>query len=213
MLLLAGLGNPGPEHANNRHNIGFMVLDKIAERHNLPPFEKKFRGLFTKGTLEKGALGKEETLLLKPTTYMNESGKSLAELIRFYKLPLAQVVVFYDELDLPPGTLRMKLCGGLAGHNGLRSLKRLLKRLLKVGTDNKIRCVGLGIGHPGDKNKVEAYVLHDFSNAERTWLTPLLDALAEHAPLLAMHHDINADTTYQTLVRKALPILKPKDMH
>jgi len=197
MLLLAGLGNPGPEHANNRHNIGFMVLDKIAERHNFPPFEKKFRGLFTKGALDKGALGKEETLLLKPTTYMNESGKSLAELIRFYKLPLAQVVVFYDELDLPPGTLRMKLGGGLAGHNGLRSLKA------HIG--NEFRRARLGIGHPGDKDKVTAYVLHDFSNAERTWLTPLLDALAEHAPLLATHND----ATYQNHVRESL---KPKDM-
>jgi len=192
MLLLAGLGNPGPEHANNRHNIGFMVLDKIAERHNFPPFEKKFSGLFTKGALD-GA----ETLLLKPTTYMNESGKSLAELIRFYKLPLAQVVVFYDELDLPPGTLRMKLGGGLAGHNGLRSLKA------HIG--NEFRRARLGIGHPGDKDKVTAYVLHDFSNAERTWLTPLLDALAEHAPLLATHND----ATYQNRVRESL---KPKDM-
>jgi len=192
MLLLAGLGNPGPEHANNRHNIGFMVLDKIAERHNFPPFEKKFRGLFTKG-----ALDGVETLLLKPTTYMNESGKSLAELIRFYKLPLAQVVVFYDELDLPPGTLRMKLGGGLAGHNGLRSLKA------HIG--NEFRRARLGIGHPGDKDKVTAYVLHDFSNNERTWLTPLLDALAEHAPLLATHND----ATYQNRVRESL---KPKDM-
>ncbi|MDD9841076.1 MAG: aminoacyl-tRNA hydrolase [Alphaproteobacteria bacterium] len=197
MLLLAGLGNPGPEHANNRHNIGFMALDKIAERHNFPPFEKKFRGLFTKGTLDR-----EEALLLKPTTYMNESGKSLAELIRFYKLPLSQLVVFYDELDLPPGTLRMKLGGGLAGHNGLRSLKA------HIG--NEFRRARLGIGHPGDKDKVTSYVLHDFSNAERKWLTPLLDALAEHAPLLATHNDTGTDTgigtdaTYQTRVRESL---------
>ncbi|MDD9797815.1 MAG: aminoacyl-tRNA hydrolase [Alphaproteobacteria bacterium] len=209
MLLLAGLGNPGPEHANNRHNIGFMAVDKIAERHNFPPFEKKFRGLFTKGTLDReGTLGKEETLLLKPTTYMNESGKSLAELIRFYKLPLSQLVVFYDELDLPPGTLRMKLGGGLAGHNGLRSLKA------HIG--NEFRRARLGIGHPGDKDKVTSYVLHDFSNAERTWLTPLLDALAEHAPLLATHNDTSTNTgtgtgtntgtdaTYQNRVRESL---------
>lgn len=187
MLLLAGLGNPGPEHANNRHNIGFMAIDKIAERHNFPPFEKKFRGLFTKGTLDE-----EETLLLKPTTYMNESGKSLAELIRFYKLPLSQCVVFYDELDLPPATLRMKLGGGLAGHNGLRSLKA------HIG--NEFRRARLGIGHPGDKDKVTAYVLHDFSNAERKWLVPLLDALAEHAPLLVTHDDAN----YQACVRESL---------
>lgn len=188
MLLLVGLGNPGQEHAGHRHNIGFMALDRIAERHSFPAFKQKFQGQLTQGFL-----GGEKTLLLKPETFMNESGKSVAEAVRLYKQPLADIVVFYDELDLIPGKLRMKTGGGLAGHNGLRSLKA------HIGEN--FRRARLGIGHPGHKDKVISHVLKDFSkHDQKTWLHPFLDALSDHAPLLATDTDMN----YQTRVHETL---------
>lgn len=187
MLLLIGLGNPGQKYAGNRHNIGFMAIDRIAEHHSFPAFKKKFQG-----HLSEGMLGDTKTLLLKPETFMNESGKSVAEAIRLYKTSLSNIVIFYDELDLVPGKLRMKTGGGLAGHNGLRSLKA------HIG--NEFRRARLGIGHPGHKDKVLAHILKDFPKVDQDWLEPFLDALAEFAPLLAT----NQDTTYQTCVHEQL---------
>lgn len=172
MILLVGLGNPGPKHAKNRHNIGFMVVDEIVRRHNLSAWRKKFNG----ETCE-GLIGGNKVLVLKPATYMNESGRAVGAAMRFYNLTPDDVVVVYDELDLPPGKLRMKSGGGLAGHNGLRSIKA------HIGADfHRLR---LGIGHPGHKDKVHGYVLKDFSKAEQDWLEPLSDAIVEYAPLLA----------------------------
>ena len=170
MLLLVGLGNPGPTYAENRHNIGFMAIDAIARRHALPPFRKRFNGLLTEGTIDG-----QSVILLKPQTFMNKSGDSVAGPVRFYKLKPKDVVVFHDDLDLQPGKIRVKSGGGHGGHNGLRSIDSHLGR--------DYRRVRLGIGHPGDKDRVHGYVLHDFYRADRPWLDPLLDAIAEAAPL------------------------------
>ncbi|WP_428246295.1 aminoacyl-tRNA hydrolase [Ferrovibrio sp.] len=176
MLLLVGLGNPGPEHQRQRHNIGFMAIDAIAERYNFAPFRKRFQG-----ELAEGVLNGVKTLLLKPQTYMNLSGKSVGEAAHFYKLPPAQVVVLHDELDLAPGKLRVKQGGGHAGHNGLRSVDAA------IGAD--YRRLRLGIGHPG-KEQVLGFVLQNFSKAEQDWLNPLLDAIADAAPALARGDDV-----------------------
>ena len=172
MKLLIGLGNPGAEHARNRHNVGFMAVDAIAESHGFSPWRKKFQGQISEGRLDG-----EKCLLLKPTTYMNESGRAAAEAMRFYKLDLDDVIVLYDEIDLAPAKVRIKTGGGAAGHNGLKSLTR------HIGNDyTRVR---IGIGHPGHKSKVHSHVLKDFSKAERVWLEPLIDAIASSAPLLA----------------------------
>ncbi|MGC6472570.1 MAG: aminoacyl-tRNA hydrolase [Parvibaculales bacterium] len=193
MLLFVGLGNPGSKYAGNRHNIGFMAIDRIAEHHRFPPFKKKFQGQLTEAVMDG-----EKVLLLKPETFMNDSGKSVAEAVRLYKLPLGNIVVFYDELDLVPGKLRMKTGGGLAGHNGLRSLKA------HIGAD--FRRARLGIGHPGHKDKVLGHVLKDFSIADGKWLSPFLDAVAGHAGLLVK----NADATYQNRVHEDMAaVLSP----
>ncbi len=173
MMLIAGLGNPGPRYALNRHNIGFMAADAIHARHALSPWRNRFRGL-----VAEGQLGAERVLLLKPETYMNESGRAVAEAARFYKLPPADIWVFHDELDLAPGKVRVKVGGGVAGHNGLRSIDACL------GTREFGR-VRLGIGHPGHRERVVGYVLSDLSAADRDWLEPLLDDVTEAAPLLA----------------------------
>ena len=173
MRLFVGLGNPGPKYARQRHNIGFMAADAIYARHGFPPWRSRFRGLATEGQL-----GAERVLLLKPQTYMNESGRAVAEAARFYKLPPEDVVVFHDELDLAPGKVRVKTGGGVAGHNGLRSIDACL------GTREFTR-VRLGIGHPGHKERVLSHVLGDFSGADREWLGVLLDAVADAAPMLA----------------------------
>jgi len=172
MLLFVGLGNPGREHARQRHNIGFMAVDRIAEDHGFSPWRGKFRG-----KVSEGRLGAEKVLLLKPETYMNLSGGSVAAAVRFHKLEPADVVVFHDELDLAPGKCRVKRGGGHAGHNGLRDIHRHL------GPDY-VR-VRLGIGHPGDKSKVSGYVLHDVSKAEEGWLDDLLRGVSDGAPKLA----------------------------
>lgn len=172
MKLFVGLGNPGEKYAENRHNVGFMAVDRIAERHGFGAWRKKFQGVLAEGTL-----AGEKVLLLKPQTYMNESGRSAAEAANFYKLPEGDVIVFYDEIDLAPGKLRAKTGGGNAGHNGLRSISA------QFGND--YQRVRIGVGHPGRKELVAGYVLHDFSKADRNLLEPLLDAITDAAPLLA----------------------------
>ena len=176
MLIFAGLGNPGSSYAKNRHNIGFMAVDAIARAHAFPPFRKKFQGEASEGTL-----GGERVLLLKPATYMNDSGRAVGEALRFHKLAIEDVVAFHDELDLAPGKLRVKRGGGNAGHNGLRSITAL------VGND--YRRVRIGIGHPGDKSLVYGTVLSDFTKDEWPWVHALCDAIAKHAPLLVAGED------------------------
>lgn len=170
-LLLVGVGNPGAEYARNRHNIGFMAADRIAEYYRLPPFRRRFQGVCADGQI-----AGRDILLLKPTTYMNESGRAVGEACRFFKLPTDAVIVFHDELDLAAGRLRVKQGGGNAGHNGLRSIDA------HIGPGYwRVR---LGIGHPGDKDRVLGHVLADFAKADREWLEPLLDGVAEHIGLL-----------------------------
>lgn len=171
MHLLVGLGNPGRQYAGHRHNIGAMAADAIARRHGFPAYKSKFEGLVADGTIDG-----ERVLLLKPETYMNRSGDSIAAAMRFYKLPVENVIVFYDELDLAPGKVRVKTGGGTGGHNGLRSIDP------QIG--NGYHRVRLGIGHPGHKELVKRHVLSDFAKADYAWLDPLLDAVAENAGLL-----------------------------
>lgn len=172
MKLFVGLGNPGAQYANNRHNIGFMALDRIASDHGFGPFRAKFQG-----QIAEGRLGNSKVMLLKPETFMNRSGQSVGEALRFFKLTPADVVVFHDELDLAPGRCRAKQGGGHAGHNGLRSLHAHLG-------DGYGR-VRLGIGHPGHKDRVAGYVLSDFAKADQDWLDNLLRGLSDGAPALA----------------------------
>ena len=187
MLLFVGLGNPGARHAGNRHNIGFMAVDAIARRHGFTPWRRRFQGVASEGTL-----GNRKTLLLLPGTFMNESGRAVAEAANFYKIGLGDVIVFHDELDLAPGKLRVKTGGGVAGHNGLRSITA------HMGNDYKR--VRIGIGHPGDKNIVHAYVLSDFAKSERGWVETLCDAAADNAALLAR----GEDASFQNKIHLAL---------
>lgn len=187
MLIFAGLGNPGAQYAGNRHNIGFMAVDAIAREYRFPPSRSKFQGQASEGTI-----GGERVLLLKPSTYMNESGRAVGEAIRFHKTALNGLVVLHDELDLEPARLRVKVGGGNAGHNGLRSITAL------CGNDYKR--VRLGIGHPGDRALVHGYVLSDFAKAERGWVAALCDAVARDAPLLAT----GEDATFQNRVFRAM---------
>lgn len=168
MKLLAGLGNPGATHALNRHNIGFMAVDSIAETHSFDPWRMRFQGWAAEGRL-----GGDKALLLKPATYMNDSGRSVGEALRFYKLTPADLIVFYDELDLPPFKVRVKTAGGAAGHNGIRSIDA------HVGAD--YRRIRLGIGHPGHKDRVTGHVLGNFAKAEMDDLADLLGAVALEA--------------------------------
>ncbi|OLP57203.1 aminoacyl-tRNA hydrolase [Rhizobium rhizosphaerae] len=171
MRLLAGLGNPGAQYAGHRHNIGFMALDAIHRRHGFSPWSKKF-----KGEIAEGSLAGEKVLLIKPQTFMNLSGESVGEAMRFYKLSPADLTVIYDELDLAPGRARIKTGGGHGGHNGIKSLDA------HCGTD--YRRLRLGIGHPGAKERVNGHVLGDFAKGDRDWLEPLLEAVGDHADLL-----------------------------
>jgi len=175
--LFVGLGNPGPSYARQRHNVGFMALDAIAWRHRFSPWRRKFQGEICEGTL-----GAAKVLLLKPQTYMNLSGQSVGEAMRFFKVGLADIVVFHDELDLAPGRLRVKPGGGVAGHNGLKSLDAHLG-------SRDFKRVRIGIGHPGHKDRVTGHVLSDFHKSDGEWLEPMLDAIAEAAPLLAEGDD------------------------
>jgi len=176
MLLIAGLGNPGVKYANHRHNVGFMAADAIARRHSFSPWSKKFQSL-----LAEGRLGGDKVVLLKPQTFMNLSGQAVGEALRFYKLPVQNLIVLYDELDLAPGKVRVKTGGGAGGHNGIRSIDA------HCGPD--YRRVRIGIGHPGVKELVTNHVLGDFAKADQAWLEPLLDAVADNADLLAEGDD------------------------
>jgi len=191
MQLFVGLGNHESKYAKNRHNVGFMAIDALAAAYGFGEFREKYHGL-----LAEGQIGTQKVLLLKPQTFMNKSGVSVSEAVNFFKLDGSQIVVFYDELDLPPGKLRMRRGGGFAGHNGLRSINA------HMGAD--FRRARLGIGHPGDKAKVNGHVLGDFAKADADWLADFLKALADHAPLLAA----GDDATYQTRVVEAM---QPQD--
>jgi peptidyl-tRNA hydrolase, PTH1 family len=176
MLVIAGLGNPGARYARNRHNIGFMALEAIASLHRIGPFRARFSGVAAEGLI-----GGARVMLLAPQTYMNESGRSVGEALRFHKLDVASLIVMHDELDLAPAKLRIKVGGGNAGHNGLRSISA------HVG--NEYKRVRLGIGHPGDKALVHNFVLSDFSKSETGWVEAVCRAIAEGAPLLVAGQD------------------------
>lgn len=187
MLLFVGLGNPGAKYARNRHNIGFMAVDEIARRHGFSPWRRRFQGEAAEGVLEH-----EKVILLKPTTYMNDSGRAVQEAANFFKLAASEVTVFQDELELPPAKVRVKVGGGIAGHNGLRSISS------HIGND--YRRVRLGIGHPGVKELVHAYVLADFAKDDGPWVTALCEAVADSAGQLAT----GRDSTFQNKVHLAM---------
>jgi peptidyl-tRNA hydrolase, PTH1 family len=187
MLVIAGLGNPGARHARNRHNIGFMALEAIAATHRFGPFRARFSGLASEGLL-----GGERVILLAPQTYMNESGRSVGEALRFHKLDARALSVLHDELDLAPAKVRVKMGGGNAGHNGLRSITA------HIGND--YRRVRLGIGHPGDKALVYNFVLSDFAKSEMGWVEAVCRAVADAAPLLVK----GQDASFQNKVHLAI---------
>jgi PTH1 family peptidyl-tRNA hydrolase len=193
MLLVVGLGNPGAEYARQRHNVGFMAVDAIRDRHGFPPWRAKFHGL-----VAEGSFGGRRVLVLKPMTYMNESGRAVAAAAAFHKIAPKDIVVFHDEIDLIAGKVRVKVGGGLAGHNGLRSIDA------HIGPDFKR--VRLGVGHPGHKDQVAGHVLKDFAKADRPWLEKLLDALADHFPDLA----VGDDAAFMSKVAMALKPPRPK---
>ncbi|MDE2577453.1 MAG: aminoacyl-tRNA hydrolase [Hyphomicrobiales bacterium] len=187
MLLFVGLGNPGRQYQANRHNIGFMAIDAIARQWRFAPFRARFQG-----RVSEGQIGAERALALMPETFMNESGRAVQEAARFYKIALSDIIVFHDELDLEPGKCRVKIGGGNAGHNGLRSITA------QCGNDYKR--VRLGIGHPGDKALVHSYVLNDFARSEEGWVSALCDASARNADVLAK----GDDATFQNRVHLAM---------
>jgi peptidyl-tRNA hydrolase, PTH1 family len=187
MLLLVGLGNPGARYVGNRHNIGFLTLQAIAARHGIGPWRRRFAGVACEGPLGGG-----RALLLLPGTFMNESGRAVAEAAQFYKLAAGDVTVFHDEIELPPGKVRVKVGGGIAGHNGLRSISA------HIG--NEYRRVRIGVGHPGAKDLVEHYVLSDFAKSERPWVDALIDILADNVELLVR----GQDASFQNKVHLAM---------
>jgi PTH1 family peptidyl-tRNA hydrolase len=187
MRLFVGLGNPGTRYSAHRHNIGYRVVDAIAQRHGIGPWRRRFQGVAAEG-----AMGGERVLLLKPETYMNDSGRSVAEAAHFYKLDVGDIVAFHDELDLPPAKLRVKVGGGVAGHNGLRSLTS------HIG--NEYRRVRIGIGHPGVKELVHSYVLNDFAKSDRAWVDALCGVIADNAELLVR----GEDASFQNKVHLAM---------
>ena len=195
MLILAGLGNPGREHAGQRHNIGFMAVDVLAERWDFGPEGARFYGRVREGTIPTPG-GPVRALVLKPQTFMNESGRSVGDALGFYKVGCSQLVVFHDELDLAPGRFRMKTGGGAAGHNGLRSISA------RLGPD--YRRARLGIGHPGHKDLVLNWVLADFHKVDQPWVKTLCEACADAGPLLAA----GEDEKYQTEVARLAPAEK-----
>lgn len=196
MLLIAGLGNPGAKYARNRHNIGFRVVERIAERYRFGPWRNRFQGELAEGSVAAPDGAPEKVLLLKPQTFMNNSGHAVGETMRFHKLDPFQVVAFYDELDLAPGRFRMKTGGGAAGHNGIRSIA--------AQASPDIRRARMGIGHPGVKELVHAHVLSDFAKAEEAWVDALLNACAEALPFLV----VGDDERYQTDVMRLAPAPK-----
>ena len=195
MILIAGLGNPGPKYQNNRHNIGFMAADAIADRWRFGAARAKFQSVVAEGEVQTPA-GAQRVLLMKPQTYMNESGRAVGEAARFYKVDPSQVIVFHDEIDLAPGRFRMKLGGGAAGQNGVRSL------ISQLGPD--FRRARMGIGHPGEKHLVMPHVLGDFHKAELGWLEAMLNACADALPF-AVAGD---DERYQAEVMRLAPAPK-----
>ena len=192
MFLFVGLGNPGASYSSNRHNIGFMAAEVLHRRHAFGPWRKKF-----KGDLSEGTLGGEKVLLLKPQTFMNESGRSVGEAMRFHDIPLEKIYVFYDELDLEPGKVRVKLGGGAAGHNGIRSIAAHITPEFKR--------VRLGIGHPGDKHMVQPHVLGNFAKDDRDWLVTLLDAVADNAEMLVSGQDEKFQSKVAMIVNPPRP--------
>lgn len=195
MILIAGLGNPGPKYEKNRHNIGFMAVDAIARRWSFGPERAKFQSIISEGTVPT-ASGPVKVLLMKPQTYMNESGRAVGEAARFHKITPADIIVFHDEIDLAPGRLRMKTGGGAAGQNGVRSL------ISHLGPE--FRRARMGIGHPGDPSLVHGHVLSDFHKAEKPWLDAMLDACADALPF-ALAGD---DGRYQAEVLRLAPAPK-----
>jgi PTH1 family peptidyl-tRNA hydrolase len=195
MLLIAGLGNPEPAYAKNRHNIGFMAVDEIARRWGFQPYRRRFQALASEGAIETPQ-GPVKALILKPQTFYNESGRAVGEALKFFKLDPSDLVVFYDEIDLAPGRFRMKAGGGAAGNNGVRSITA------QVGPH--FRRARLGTGHPGQKELVHGHVLSDFHKAELKWVEPLLQACADALPLLAM----GEDEKYQAEVMRLAPAEK-----
>jgi len=201
MQLFVGLGNPGAKYARNRHNIGFMALDEIASDHGFAPWRSKFQGQLTEGRL-----GREKVILLKPETFMNLSGQSVGEAMRFYKLTPDDVTVFHDELDLAPGKIKVKTGGGHAGHNGLRSIHQHITEAY--------RRVRMGIGHPGHKDRVSGYVLHDFAKADEVWLDDLLRGSSDGAAYLAEGENakfLNAIGLRMKPPAKPAPKVKPPE--
>lgn len=201
MKLVVGLGNPGADYARNRHNIGFMALDAIVRRHGFSPWRQKFQGEICEGTL-----AGDKVLALKPQTYMNLSGNSVQAAAAFYQIAPADIVVLHDELDLGAGRLKVKLGGGHAGHNGLRSIQAAL------GPD--YRRVRLGIGHPGHKDAVSNWVLGNFAKADADWLNPLIDAIADAAPKLIAGDDVGFMTEVARLTQPEKPerVRKAEDL-
>ena len=187
MLLFVGLGNPGPKHASNRHNIGFMAVQAVARRHNVSPWRRRFQGVAVEGNI-----ANERALLLLPGTYMNESGRAVAEAMHFYKLDPASILVFHDEVDLQPAKVRVKIGGSDAGHNGLRSISAYL--------GNDYKRVRIGIGKPDVKELVPSHVLGDFAKSEWAWVEALCDVIADNAPLLIE----GKDSTFQNKIHLAM---------
>ena len=187
MRLFVGLGNPGAKYAHNRHNIGFMAVDEIARRHGFAPWRRRVQGETAEGMLDH-----ERVILLRPATFMNDSGRAVQEAANFFKLAAGEITVFQDELELPPAKLRVKVGGGIAGHNGLRSISS------HIG--NEYRRVRLGIGHPGIKELVHSYVLSDFAKDDRPWVEALCLAIADNAGRLAT----DRDSTFQNKVHLAM---------
>jgi PTH1 family peptidyl-tRNA hydrolase len=187
MLLFVGLGNPGAKHAHNRHNIGFMAVGEIARRHGFAPWRRRFQGETAEGTLDR-----ERVVLLRPSTFMNESGRAVQEAASFFKLSAGEITVFQDEIELPAAKVRVKVGGGIAGHNGLRSISS------HVGND--YRRVRLGVGRPGVKELVHGHVLSDFAKDERPWVIALCEAIADNAGLLVT----DKDSTFQNKVYLAM---------
>ena len=187
MRLFVGLGNPGAKYAHNRHNIGFMAVEEIARRHGFAPWRRRFQGQTSEGTIDQ-----EKVVLLRPETFMNESGRAVQEAANFFKLGIDDIVVFQDELELPPAKVRVKLGGGIAGHNGLRSISA------HIGND--YRRVLLGIGPPGVKELVHGHVLSDFAKSDRAWVEALCEVIADNAGLLAL----GKDSAFQNKVHLAM---------
>jgi peptidyl-tRNA hydrolase, PTH1 family len=202
MRLMVGLGNPGASYARNRHNVGFMVVDAIARRHGIGPWRRRFQGVAAEGPL-----GGERVVLLLPGTYMNESGLAVSEAAHFYKIGTGDIVVFHDEIDLPPAKVRVKTGGGIAGHNGLRSISS------HVGNDyHRVR---IGVGHPGVRELVMPHVLGDFAKAERPWVEALCEIMADDAALIAKGEDAAFQNKVHLAMQAkgfgdAVPAAKPK---